>query len=975
MSSMRPFEELDERGQVERLERLAKIALGTYGIIDERLAMLMHSVDTTFEVKAGTGGAHAAATGMPARYVLRIYRPEIRENVVRSELRWLEALVRDEKLGVPEPVATKDGALVATASAEGVPGSRYCVLFRWVEGEFRDSTLTPEAVGRAGEFMARLHRYNERFVVPDDFERPRYDIDGLIGNSAVVPPGRFDALISRRDQEMLQEAAAIIREELRDLGEGPEVFGLIHGDLTHDNYLFQGEEVRAIDFADFGWGYYLYDLVTGFLRLSDREDFPVLEKTFLEGYDRVKPLAEKHLEYLEPFKVARVLYLLRRHFRLFDLPKARERAADGYGFPLGRIRRFLKQRAGRPQAPAGDSRDLSEMTTVRFLKHLHRQDVELWVEGERLRFSAPEGALTPALRAELVERKPEVIAFLSQTTAGTSAGIPAIEPLSRSGPPRLSFAQERLWFFDQYQPRSTAYNIAQGVRLEMPIRPAVVEQVFNEIVRRHAVLRTTFATVDGKPVQIIAPALALRLPVVDLRGLPESGREAQARRWVREEASRPFDLSRGPLLRTTLLSLREADHILLFAIHHIVSDGWSSGILIRELLALYRAFSRGEPSPLPELPIQYADFAEWQRQWLRGTVLEAQLSYWSGQLAGAPALLRLPTDRPRPAEANDKANKVTRWFSRALTRKLHALGQRRGVTLFMTLVAAFNTLLYRWTGQDDILIGSPSANRNRAELEGLIGFFANTLVLRSRLSGERTFQEFLDQVRGVTLDAYTHQDLPFEKLVEELEPARSPSHTPLLQVTFALRTSGTTLRSSGLKVKTVSTESDTVAFDLIVIMDEAPEGLFLSLRYRRALFDQTTPERLAVHFQSLLASIVAEAQQRLSALPLLTPAENHQLVVEWCDNPAVPIGGPLANTGLYVLDRTLAPVPVGVKGELLIGGDALARGYLKRPGLTAERFVPNPFASAGRGERLYRTGDLVRYLPAGTIEFLDRLDF
>ena len=331
--------------------------------------------------------------------------------------------------------------------------------------------------------------------------------------------------------------------------------------------------------------------------------------------------------------------------------------------------------------------------------------------------------------------------------------VPPLLPVERFGEMLVSFAQARLWFLEQLEPGSSAYNIPAAVRLTGSLDVAVLEQNLNEIVQRHEVLRTTFGMVSGEPRQVIAPALALTLRWVDLRDLPEAQQEIQVDRLATEEAQQPFDLAKGPLLRATLLHLGEAEHVLLLTMHHIVSDGWSMGVLIRELAALYQAFSTGKPSPLPQLPIQYADFAHWQRQWLQGEVLAAQLSYWQQQLTGAPALLELPTDRPRSAIQTFRGATQFLALPEPLTQKLKTLSQRSGVTLFMTLLAAFQTLLYRYTGQEDICIGSPIANRNRSETEELIGFFVNTLVLRTDMSENPSFQELLGRVREVTLGA------------------------------------------------------------------------------------------------------------------------------------------------------------------------------------------------------------------------------
>ncbi|MFQ5794228.1 MAG: condensation domain-containing protein [Candidatus Bipolaricaulia bacterium] len=451
-----------------------------------------------------------------------------------------------------------------------------------------------------------------------------------------------------------------------------------------------------------------------------------------------------------------------------------------------------------------------------------------------------------------------------------------------SEPNPLSFSQERLWFLHQLEPDSPAYNIPLALRFTGPLSVSIAERSLNEIVRHHEVLRTTFSVVDGRPVQVIAPALTLPLPVVDLRELPETERETEVRRLATEEARRPFDLVRGPLLRVTLLRLGEEEYVGLLIMHHIVSDGWSTGVLGRELAALYSAFSTGSPSPLPELPIQYADFARWQRKWLHGEVLETQLAYWKQQLEGAPTALELPTDRPRPAIQTDQGARQPLVLPKSLTEALKTLSQQQGVTLFMMLLAAFNTLLYRYTGQDDIVVGSPIAGRNRVETEGSIGCFINMLGIRTDLSGNPTFRELLSRVREVTLGAYAHQDLPFEKLVEELQPERDLGHTLLFQVTFGLHNVPMpTLELPDLTLSPLEIDRGTAKRDLEFHLWERPEGLRGFLVYNTDLFDAATITRMLEHFQILLEGIVADPEGRISDLPLtLTEAEQQQLLVE-----------------------------------------------------------------------------------------------
>ena len=447
----------------------------------------------------------------------------------------------------------------------------------------------------------------------------------------------------------------------------------------------------------------------------------------------------------------------------------------------------------------------------------------------------------------------------------------------------LSFAQQRLWFLDQLEPNRPVYNIPRAFRLQGRLDISALERSLNEIVRRHEALRTTFSMVDGEAVQVIAPSLVISVPMVDLSDRSESAREDEAHRFAREEHLAPFDLSRGPLLRTTLVRLGEQDHVLLLTLHHIVSDGWSMGVLFRELSALYRAYCAGEPSPLPALPIQYADYSVWQRDWLQGEDLENQVSYWRKQLDSL-STLQLPTDHAPPSVQTYWGSSQTFDLSAQLPEAIRALGRREGVTLFMTLLAAFQVLLSRYCGQTDISVGSPIAGRTRKETEGLIGFFANTLVLRADLSNNPTFKELLRQVRETTLEAYSHQDVPFEKLVEELHPERNLSRSPLFQVMFVFdNTAHQRLEFERLRVNPILMTTPNAKFELLLSMFDKSGKLGGFLEYNTDLFEPATIERMIGHFQTLLEGIAANSEQRVSELPLLTDPEKHQLLVEWND--------------------------------------------------------------------------------------------
>ena len=485
--------------------------------------------------------------------------------------------------------------------------------------------------------------------------------------------------------------------------------------------------------------------------------------------------------------------------------------------------------------------------------------------------------------------------FESPTVAGLAAQIeailkdkqnlfiPPLLPRERNQEIPLSFAQQRLWFLSQLEPNSPAYNVNGAIKIQGAINIEALHYSINEIVKRHEVLRTQLIVVDGKAVQAIAPELVLPLPIINLHELTETEQANATQRLIFEETQRPFDLAIEPLLRVKLLSLSEQEHILLFTMHHIISDGWSKGVLIRELAAVYTDFVDNKPSTLPELPIQYADFALWQREWLQGEQLQTHLDYWKQQLGGDLPILSLPTDRPRPAVQTFAGKTLSFVLPNSLTEELKSLSKQEGVTLFMTLLAGFKTLLYRYTGQADILVGSPIANRNRAEIENLIGFFVNTLVLRTDLSGNPSFRELLGRVREATLGAYAHQDLPFEKLVEELQPERNLSRTPLFQVMFAFQNAPTaTLELPGLNIQTLEAESETAKFDLTLTIQNTAEELTGTIEYNTDLFDETTISRLVKHFETLLTGIVANPQQQLGNLPLLTTTEQQQLL-QWND--------------------------------------------------------------------------------------------
>ncbi|HEU5380543.1 MAG TPA: amino acid adenylation domain-containing protein [Ktedonobacteraceae bacterium] len=452
----------------------------------------------------------------------------------------------------------------------------------------------------------------------------------------------------------------------------------------------------------------------------------------------------------------------------------------------------------------------------------------------------------------------------------------ALEP--RSYP--LSFAQQRLWFLDRWEPDSASYNIPLAVELRGQFRMRALTSSIQEIVRRHEILRTVFATVDGHPSQKVLRTLRLPLPMIDLRTCSFEERKTAIKRLALEDAMLPFDLGRGPLLRMQLLRLEEQKHILLVNVHHIIFDGWSTHIFLQELKTLYQVFSQGGASPLPELPIQYADYAVWQRQWLQGKVLEDQLAYWKKQLQRLTPL-ELPLDYPRPAAQTFRGNSQTFTLPGELTAALKNLSSHEGVTLFMTLLAAFQVLLARYSGQEEVTVGSPIAGRARPETEGLIGFFVNTLVLRGDLSGDPSFRDLLGRVREMCVGAYAHQDLPFEKLVEELQPERDRSRNPLFQVMFTLQnTPESREEKARIALHNVDFEQGTAKFDLVVILAETGQGMIGDMNYNIDLFEAETIGRMAQHYHRILEAVVTNPDQRLSILPLLTLAERRKFLVE-----------------------------------------------------------------------------------------------
>jgi amino acid adenylation domain-containing protein len=482
---------------------------------------------------------------------------------------------------------------------------------------------------------------------------------------------------------------------------------------------------------------------------------------------------------------------------------------------------------------------------------------------------------------------PTVAGLARRIEALRSAGVeaaPPMERVERTGPMPVSFAQQRLWVVDRLEPGSATYNMPYALRLRGALDVGALRGSLDALVERHETLRTVFAEQEGRPVQVIHPPALVALTELDLRDRPEAEREAAAERLAAEEGLFPFDLAQGPLLRSTLLRLGEQDHVLCFTLHHVVSDGWSMQVLVREVSALYAAFSRREKPRLPELPVQYADFAVWQREWLQGEVLEAQIGYWKTQLSGAPPLLEVPTDRPRGKGNSPHAARQHFEVPPETSRALRALSRREGTTLFMTVLAAWKSLLARYSGQDDLVVGSPIAGRNRREIEGLIGFFVNMLALRADLSGDPTWAELLGRVRETALAAYDHQELPFERLVEELAVERSLVHTPVFQVIYSLNRAGgreERLSLDEMRLEPFGRGAETTKFDLNLSVLDGEDWLAAALAYRTGLFDAETAARMAGHLEVILETMAAEPERRVSETSLLRGSERTQLLHDW----------------------------------------------------------------------------------------------
>jgi amino acid adenylation domain-containing protein len=459
---------------------------------------------------------------------------------------------------------------------------------------------------------------------------------------------------------------------------------------------------------------------------------------------------------------------------------------------------------------------------------------------------------------------------------GESLDLPPIRPISRDQELPLSFAQQRLWFIHQLEPDSPAYNIPFAVRFAGALNLTALERSMNEVMRRHEALRTIFRSVAGWPAQVIKPVQRLNFPVVDLSELSKSIRDLEMKRLISEEGGTPFDLAEGPLLRLTLLRIGEQEHVVLLTLHHIVSDGWSTSVLTREVGVLYDAFNNGQPSPLPDLAIQYADFASWQRAHLKGEVLDRHLAYWKAKLGDHPPALKFPWKREQSDARKSRGGESVIILPENLSESLRRLSRQEGATLFMTMLAAFKVLLYRYTGQPDVAVCTPIANRNRPEIEKLIGFFVNLLVLRTDLSGNPRFRDVIDRVRECTLDAYVHQELPFERLVEELRPERGPNHMPFSQILFTQEFAAQkTIELPNLSLSSIGGDNGRVKFDLALFVIDRGRDMAITAEYSSDMFEAAKIVRLLVHFRELLQQITSNADERILELRLLTDEDTH----------------------------------------------------------------------------------------------------
>jgi amino acid adenylation domain-containing protein len=519
---------------------------------------------------------------------------------------------------------------------------------------------------------------------------------------------------------------------------------------------------------------------------------------------------------------------------------------------------------------------------IELLGHLRSLNVGLSLDGDALKCSAPQGVLTPELRHELGECKPEIVAFLRASRQARVGGDSGIARIDRSGPLPLSLAQQRLWFLNQLDPDSPVYNIGAALGMKGMINVPALERTLQHIVQRHEDLRTGFVQINGTPQAVIRDGRDWRLQKIDVRHLWDDGPTSELLKYAAQLVRERFDITRDSLFRVQLLTAAPENHVLLFTTHHLISDGWSVGVLGQEVAEIYSAYAAGREPSLAPLSIQYADFAAWQRKWLESGELDRQLPYWKKQLAAAPPVLGFPADHRRPKTEMFRGLRSKLIIPQELACAVEQLSQRHGVTLFMTLLAAFNVLLARYSGQDDIVVGSPSANRSRAELNQLIGFFVNNLVLRTDLSGNPSFTTLLARTREVTLRSYEHQDVPFDKLVHALSPERSLDHSPLFQVMFILQNYPLDdLNLAGIVATPLELEVDTARFDLTVEVYPRHGDLWAYFDYNSDLYEAETIARIQQHYLAILRAVCADPNQKIASIPLLSSSERQKLLVEW----------------------------------------------------------------------------------------------
>ncbi len=516
----------------------------------------------------------------------------------------------------------------------------------------------------------------------------------------------------------------------------------------------------------------------------------------------------------------------------------------------------------------------TDSNVIELLGRLRQLGVQLRVENDKLRIDAPKGIIDAPLREELFQRKAEILHILNGSVNVTNTAAMPLHRINRERSLPLSFSQERLWLLHQHEPESAAYNMPRRFRLRGRIEEMAIEHAFVALVRRHETLRTTFRFADGQIEQVIAPEPNIALEKVDLRQLPNAVREAEATRLADELSGKAFDLNSGPLFKIVLYQLDEDDYVLYVNMHHIISDYWSFGIMDREFTELYRAFVAGRPPQLPELPVQYADFAYCQRNWFQGQVFETHLAYWREKLGGELATLSLPTDRARPSVQTHHGAEEWLLLPQNLVDKLRGLSRREGVSLFMVLLAAFKILLFRYSGQEDIVVGTPIAGRNRVETERLIGFFVNTILMRTDLSGNPTFVGLLERVRETALGAYAHQDMPFEKIVEELAPQRDLSRTPLFQVFFNhIRVND----EPGLTAEIDGGTEKEAKFDITVYIWERDDAIHVTALYNTDIFDAERIVTMLDQYQLLLKQVVAGPEEKIGGYTLLTGSQVKRL--------------------------------------------------------------------------------------------------